>query len=196
MRIDFWQHHFMWHSAGFTNARISETGTWEAVPELTLTFLLPELASIRVLYSISVMPEYIYLNEGEALFHDSLAASAIYSHNLIYEKYSGKSRVLVSNQGNTLVFPTIVRHLHSSSFFLYSVGMGVQSIARNRRISNHFRIHTPKYFCSASIGRVSNSTVGRRWSGVSRVYRNIHFPTPSNKRWKVGARFGCQPAGG
>ncbi|CAM9173657.1 unnamed protein product [Ascophyllum nodosum] len=58
------QHHFMWHSAGFTNARISETGTWEAVPELTLTFLLPELASIRVLYSISVMPEYIYLNEA------------------------------------------------------------------------------------------------------------------------------------
>lgn len=61
------QHRFMWHSMGATDVRINETGIWELVPEMVLNFMLPEPATIRILYSISVMPEQNFaLSDGEA----------------------------------------------------------------------------------------------------------------------------------
>lgn len=46
--------------------RINQTGTWNEIPGLALRFELPEPASIRVLYSISVMPDQNFVNDGEA----------------------------------------------------------------------------------------------------------------------------------
>lgn len=57
----------MWHSVGATDVRINETGIWEVIPEMVLNFLLPEPATIRILYLISVMPEQNFaLSDGEA----------------------------------------------------------------------------------------------------------------------------------
>ncbi|CAM9116455.1 unnamed protein product, partial [Choristocarpus tenellus] len=34
------QHRYMWHKAAKTDARISQTGLWEDVPEMTMVFTL------------------------------------------------------------------------------------------------------------------------------------------------------------
>lgn len=60
------QHRYMWHSSGATDVRLNETGMWEEIPGLALTIALPEPASIRVLYSISVMPDQNINNDGES----------------------------------------------------------------------------------------------------------------------------------
>lgn len=46
--------------------RINQTETWNEIPGLALTFELPEPASIRVLYAMSVMPDQNFANDGEA----------------------------------------------------------------------------------------------------------------------------------
>lgn len=56
----------MWSSAGGNyDVQINETGTWSEIPGLTLKFDLPETASIRVLYSVSVMPDQNFAYGGE-----------------------------------------------------------------------------------------------------------------------------------
>ncbi|CAN0543623.1 unnamed protein product, partial [Ectocarpus sp. 12 AP-2014] len=52
------QHRYMWYSAGSNDdVQIDQTGTWNEIPGLRLQLELPEPASIRVLYSMSVMPD-------------------------------------------------------------------------------------------------------------------------------------------
>lgn len=61
------------------DVRINETGSWGEISGLALTFVLPEAASIRVLYSMSVMPDQNFANEGDAylrLFLTSLSATS------------------------------------------------------------------------------------------------------------------------
>lgn len=56
----------MWYSAGGNHdVQISERGTWNEIPGLTLKIDLPEPASIRVLYSMSVMPDQNFASDGE-----------------------------------------------------------------------------------------------------------------------------------
>lgn len=47
--------------------RINETGAWDDIPGLSLVIVLPEPASIRVLYSMSVMPDQNFGNHGKIL---------------------------------------------------------------------------------------------------------------------------------
>lgn len=62
----------MWYSAGGNHdVQISETETWSEIPGLTLKFDLPEPASIRVLYSMSVMPDQNFASDGEIKLGDS-----------------------------------------------------------------------------------------------------------------------------
>lgn len=55
----------MWHSGGSTDVRLKETGKWQGIPGLSLCVLLPEPASLRILYSMSVMPDQNFANDGE-----------------------------------------------------------------------------------------------------------------------------------
>ena len=56
----------MWYSAGSNHdVQISDAETWNEIPGLSLNFDLPEPASIRVLYSISVMPDQNFGADGE-----------------------------------------------------------------------------------------------------------------------------------
>lgn len=55
----------MWYSVGATDVRLNETGYWDEIPGMALTIALPEPASIRVLYSMSVMPDRNFANYGE-----------------------------------------------------------------------------------------------------------------------------------
>lgn len=55
----------MWYSTGDTDVRINETGIWDRIPGMTLKIVLPEPASIRVIYSMSVMPDQSFGCEGE-----------------------------------------------------------------------------------------------------------------------------------
>lgn len=60
------QHRYMWYSAGGNyDVQINETETWNEIPGLSLKFDLPEPASIRVLYSMSVMPDQNFAYDGE-----------------------------------------------------------------------------------------------------------------------------------
>lgn len=52
------QHRYMWHASGDTDVWINETGVWQEIPGLALKIALPEPASIRVLYWMSVMPDH------------------------------------------------------------------------------------------------------------------------------------------
>lgn len=55
----------MWYSVGSTDVRINETGAWDDIPGLALSIVLPEPASIRVLYSMSVMPDQNFGSHGK-----------------------------------------------------------------------------------------------------------------------------------
>lgn len=60
------QHRYMWYSAGSNDdVQIDQTGAWNEIPGLRLQLELPEPASIRVLYSMSVMPDQTFDNDGE-----------------------------------------------------------------------------------------------------------------------------------
>lgn len=56
----------MWHASGDSDVRINETGIWEEIPGLALKIVLPEPASVRVLYSMSVMPDNNFGAAGKA----------------------------------------------------------------------------------------------------------------------------------
>ncbi|CAM9734048.1 unnamed protein product [Scytosiphon promiscuus] len=59
------QHRYMWYSTeGYTDVRTEETETWDEIPGLRLNFELPEPASIRILYSISVMPDQNFVSDA------------------------------------------------------------------------------------------------------------------------------------
>lgn len=61
-----YQHRYIWYSTGGNHdVRINETGQWNEIPGLSLNFDLPEPASIRVLYSMSVMPEQNFVSDGK-----------------------------------------------------------------------------------------------------------------------------------
>lgn len=56
----------MWYSAGGNHdVQITETETWNEIPGLSLEFDLPEPASIRILYSMSVMADQNFDSDGE-----------------------------------------------------------------------------------------------------------------------------------
>lgn len=60
------QHRYMWFSEGGNyDIQISQTETWGEIPGLSLKFDLPEPANVRVLYSISVMPDQNFAYDGE-----------------------------------------------------------------------------------------------------------------------------------
>ncbi len=60
------QHRYIWYSTGGNyDVRINESGAWDEVPGLNIKFDLPEPASIRVLYSMSVMPDQNFASDGE-----------------------------------------------------------------------------------------------------------------------------------
>jgi len=63
------QHRYIWYSTGGNyDVRINETGAWDEVPGLSLKFNLPEPASIRALYSMSVMPDQNFASDGEIYY--------------------------------------------------------------------------------------------------------------------------------
>ncbi|CAM9210474.1 unnamed protein product, partial [Phaeothamnion confervicola] len=52
------RHRYMWHASAVTDARTAAAlGVWEDVPEGSLSFVLPEPASLRALYCMSVRPD-------------------------------------------------------------------------------------------------------------------------------------------
>lgn len=57
----------MWYSAGDIDVRINDTGRWEEIPGMAVTIVLPEPASIRLLYSMSIMPDHNFWAEGKAI---------------------------------------------------------------------------------------------------------------------------------
>lgn len=68
MRTFSFQHRYMWHTVGSADVRINETGAWNEIPGLALSIVLPEPASIRVLYSISVMPDQSFGSHGKIMY--------------------------------------------------------------------------------------------------------------------------------
>lgn len=59
------QHRFLWHAQPLTPAILESTAVWEAVPDMTLAFRLPEVASVRFFYQLPVRPEFIQYSRGE-----------------------------------------------------------------------------------------------------------------------------------
>jgi hypothetical protein len=52
-------HRYLWHTEVTTDDTISTNGTWTDVKDSSLTFTLAEPATLRLLYSMSVKPDYV-----------------------------------------------------------------------------------------------------------------------------------------
>lgn len=59
------RHRYIWHSHADSIARIDAEGSWTDVPDTSLEFTLPEVASLRFLYSMTVRSDQIDGQNGE-----------------------------------------------------------------------------------------------------------------------------------
>jgi hypothetical protein len=59
------QHSYMWHAEGVRDAKLDTAGAWQAVPDLSIAFTLSEPASLRLLYSMVVLPDQNFGADGE-----------------------------------------------------------------------------------------------------------------------------------
>lgn len=79
------QHRYMWHSIGSVDLHMNKSGRWHEIPDMELSIFLSEPASIRVLYSMTIMSEHVLHNEGKRL---SLMNLSLHQYLLSVEQSS------------------------------------------------------------------------------------------------------------
>lgn len=64
------QHRFVWYTQPLNSARLVTMDTWEPVPDMTVSFRLADVATVRIFYQLPVRPEFVRYARGSFVrFH-------------------------------------------------------------------------------------------------------------------------------
>lgn len=58
------QHRFIWYTQPLSHAQVESDDVWEVVPDMALSFRLPEVSSVRFLYQLPVRPDVVQYSRG------------------------------------------------------------------------------------------------------------------------------------
>ncbi|CAM9343751.1 unnamed protein product, partial [Hapterophycus canaliculatus] len=174
------QHRYIWYStAGNTDVRINETETWNEIPGLRLNLELPEPVSIRILYSISVMPDQDFTSGASQAAEDISARLVV--DGVPYRESIGSYAILSRHMSSGILERDLVLGLQAGEHTL---------AVEWRKWGSHVRAwrNSPSFLDGFAMSRFVVA-MGERFDIVSQNFLTpVVLKDPFNEWHTVGGR--------